>query len=127
MTDELQAIESIHSEKNMMNRLTIALCTAISCVAFSGPIHAAEGSVNSRIDMLLYYEGHGGLLVRLQTMTDLGGCGNAHWYLLPKTHAHYKEVVALVMSARVADLQLQVTVRDCAEGYGRVSHINLLP
>jgi hypothetical protein len=103
-----------------------ALATLGFCLAGT-TADAAQGTVNSKIANLLYYEGHSGLLVSIPSMSDLGGCGSAGWYLLPETHAHYKSMVAMVLMARASDLTLQITINGCHEGYGRLQNLMILP
>jgi hypothetical protein len=111
-----------------MRRILIAaMCALALSGGLSGEARAANGAVTATITRLFFYEGHDGLLIILANMTDLGGCGNASWYLLPKGHAHYKETVALLMSAQAQDKQVNVTVDNCYQGYGRISHVMLIP
>jgi hypothetical protein len=99
----------------------VALGTTIGTPAF-----AVEGSQTSTINRLLSYQGHTGLLIKLDAMSDLGGCGNSAWYVLPESHVHYKEIIAMLMSAKMASASVEVTVSDCHEGYGRVKHLMLI-
>lgn len=110
----------------MRRILFAAFCALTLAGGSSGEARAANGAVTSTVSRLFYYEGHDGLLVILNTMTDLGGCGNASWYLLPKGHSHYRETVALLMSAQAQDKQVNVTVDNCYQGYGRISHVMLI-
>jgi len=111
-----------------MRRILLA---AVSWLALSAGIYgsafAVEGSVTSKITRLYYYEGHAGLLVIVANMSDLGGCGNSGWFILPDTQTHYKEVVALLMSAQAQDKQVNLTIGDCFQGYGRIKHAMLIP
>jgi hypothetical protein len=112
----------IHRKSNVFAKLAaLGFCLAGATAG------AAQGSVNSKIANLLHYEGHSGLLVNIPTMTDLGGCGNAGWFLLPESHAHYKNMVAMILMARASDLTLQISVNGCHEGYGRLQHLMILP
>ncbi len=95
-------------------------------ISLGGNSLAASGGVDAKINRLYFYEGHSGLLVVLSSMTDLGGCGNANYFLLPQTHVHYKEVVALLLAAKAMDSTVSVHVTDCFEGYGRIRHVMLM-
>lgn len=107
----------------------IFLAAVLSCAlsaTFSSTAVAAEGGVTSTINRLYYYQGHTGLLVIVNSMADLGGCGNASWFILPTNHVYYKENVALLMSAQAQNAQISLTVSDCHEGYGRIKHVMLI-
>jgi hypothetical protein len=101
------------------------LCIALGA-GFGSAAFAAQGDVTSTITRLYFYDGHTGLLVILDNMSDLGGCGNANWFILPKTNVNYKEIVALLMSAQAQGKQVNFTVSGCHEGYGSIRHAMLL-
>jgi len=105
--------------------LAAVLCVALGA-GLCGTALAVEGSVTSTVNRLYYYEGHSGLLVIVNNMSDLGGCGNANWYLLPDSHVHYKQIVALLMTAQAQDAQVNLTITDCYQGYGRIRHAMLI-
>jgi len=113
--------------EDMKRTLLAAALSLALCATFSNTAFAAEGSGTSNIHRLYYYEGHAGLLVIVNNMEDLGGCGNSAWFLLPNTHAHYKEMVALLMSAQAQDKQVNLAIGDCFQGYGRIRHVVLIP
>ncbi|MEO8018739.1 MAG: hypothetical protein ABI769_13065 [Pseudomonadota bacterium] len=109
-----------------MRRILLAAVSLVLGVGVGGQATAAEGAVTSTVNRLFYYEGHTGLLVIVNSMSDLGGCGNASWFLLPDGHPHFKEVVALLMSAEAGGKQVNLTVSGCYEGYGRIKHVMLI-
>lgn len=89
----------------------------------SSPTLAATGNNTGRVYTLLWYEGHDGLLVRQEGMTDLGGCGRADYFILPRSHESYKEVYAMLLSAHMTDQPLQITVTDCHQGISKIRHV----
>jgi hypothetical protein len=89
----------------------------------SSPALAATGSNTGRVTTLLWYEGHDGLLVRQDGMSDLGGCGRGDYFILPRSHESYKEVYAMLLSAHMADQPLQITVTDCHQGISKIRHV----
>ena len=111
-----------------MKRILLAAVSSLALGAgFCGTAFATEGSVTSTITRLYYYEGHSGLLVIVANMSDLGNCGNANWFLLPDTHVHYKQIIALLMSAQAQSKEVNLTISDCFQGYGRIKHAMLIP
>jgi len=110
----------------MRRTLLATVSSLVLGASLSGTALATEGSVTSKIIRMYYYEGHAGLLIMLGTMSDLGGCGASTWYILPDTQTHYKEVVALLMSAEAQDKQVNITIGDCFQGYGRIKHAMLV-
>jgi hypothetical protein len=115
-----------HRSTNMKISSWTAAVLASVGLAIGTTAFATTGSATSTVDMLLYYEGHSGLLVKLATMSDLGGCGATTWYLLPDTQAHYREVFAVLLTAKTSGASVQITIGDCYEGYGRIKNVMLI-
>jgi hypothetical protein len=127
LLNNLQTISFFSEMETSMKSMRLALVAMAALgIALGSNAFAASGAVNAKINQLFFYEGHNGLLVVLASMTDLGGCGNANYFLLPQTHVHYKEVVALLLTAKAMDSTVGVHVVDCFEGYGRIKHVSLI-
>jgi hypothetical protein len=74
---------------------------------------------------MLWYQGHGGLLVRQDGMTDLGGCGRSDYFILDSQHEFFKEIYAMLLAAHLSDLQVQISVTDCTQGISRITHVQI--
>jgi hypothetical protein len=86
--------------------------------------HAAGGTTNaSPIVQFHYFKGHIGLLVKQATMINPDACERNDWYILPKEHPYYKEMLALIMSSHLADHSLAFGVEGCAQGIPTIQHI----
>lgn len=89
----------------------------------ASPALAATGNNTGKINTLLWYEGHDGLLVRQDGMSDLGGCGRADYFILPRSHESFKEIYAMLLSAHMTDQPLQITITDCHVGISKIRHV----
>ena len=69
--------------------------------------------------------GHAGLLVKQVGMFDLGGCGRSDYYILDQDHLFFKEIYAMLLSAHLTDLQVQITATDCVQGISRITHVQI--
>lgn len=58
-------------------------------------------------------------------MTDLGGCGRSDYFILDSQHEFFKEIYAMLLSAHLSDLQVHITVTDCAAGISRIQHVQI--
>jgi hypothetical protein len=98
---------------------------AATCLgmALSASALAASGSNGGRIFALTWYEGHDGLLVRQTGMTDLGGCGRSDYFILDRSHIHFKETYALLLSAHLTDQSVSIDVDGCSQGISRIRHV----
>ncbi len=69
------------------------------------------------------YEQHTGLLVAQERMISTEGCGGLHYYILPKTHPFYKEMLAIIVASHATGQPIKIFVQGCFENYQLVSHI----
>jgi hypothetical protein len=108
-----------------MNRI----CRALVGVALSALVvpnaFAASGLNTGRVTTLLWYEGHDGLLVRQIGMTDLGGCGRSDYFILDSQHVHFREIYAMLLSAHLSDLPVQISIDSCVQGISRITHVQI--
>ena len=98
----------------------LAILAGLQTTAFG-----ATGSNVGRITTLLWYEGHQGLLIRQEGMTDLGGCGRGDYFIVDNTHPNMKEIYAMLLVAYTTDVSATITVTDCSQGISRVRHVSI--
>jgi hypothetical protein len=89
-------------------------------ILYNGATVAASGSSTGTV---LWYEGHTGVLIEQEGMSDLGACGRPDLYILDAQHSYFKEIYALILSAHIAGQPLQLTVDGCAQGISRIAHV----
>ena len=108
-----------------MKTLTTTLALALLMALHASGALAATGSSTGRITTLLWYEGHTGLLVRQEGMSDLGGCGRSDYYIVDTQHPNLKEIYAMLLLAYSSDLPVSITATDCTQGLSRVRHVQV--
>ncbi len=104
--------------KNTIHIILFFLITSISCFA-----NAASGVSTGKITKILWYEGHTGVLIKQEGMSDLGGCGRADYYILDDQHPYFKEIYSLILSAHISSQPLSLRLDGCVQGISRVKHI----
>ena len=85
--------------------------------------NSASGSSSGKITTLLWYEGHTGVLVQQESMSDLGGCGRSDYYILDDTHPYFKEIYSLLLSAHISLQPLSLYLDDCIQSMSRIKHV----
>ena len=105
-----------------LRKLTLSMALTLGALS-SSLAYASSGTSTGRIVTMLWYEGHTGLLVQTETMSDLGGCGRSDYYILDETHPYFKEMYALILSAHFADQPLSLSIQDCSQGISRIRHV----
>jgi hypothetical protein len=108
-----------------MRAIYRVLICAMTTVLSASTAFAASGSNTGRINTMFWFEGHDGLLVRQDGMTDLGGCGRGDYFILSSQHVFFKEIYAMLLSAHLSDLQVQISVTDCTQGISRITHVQI--
>jgi hypothetical protein len=108
----------------MRTIVNIVACAILAAAQISAAT-AATGSNTGRINTMLWYEGHGGLLIRQEGMSDLGGCGRGDYFILDSGHEFFKEIYAMLLSAHLTDQQVQISIMDCAQGISRIRHVQV--
>lgn len=91
---------------------------------FSASTAAATGSSAGKVNTLLWYEGHVGLLIKQEGMSDLGGCGRGDYYILDDQHPYFKEIYSLILSAHVSSQPLWIHIDGCVQGISRIKHVS---
>lgn len=84
---------------------------------------AASGSSYGRVKTIQFYEGHSGVLIAQEGMSDLGEYGRSDLYILDDQHQYFDKIYALLLSAHVAGLPLSITVENCVQGMSRIRHV----
>jgi hypothetical protein len=92
-------------------------------IFFSSQLFAASGNSSGKVTTLLWYQGHTGLLVKQEGMSDLGGCGRADYYILDDQHPYFKEIYSLILSAHISSQSLAFTLDGCTQGISRIKHV----
>jgi hypothetical protein len=108
-----------------MTRIKLAAAAISLAAVCASTSWAATGSNTGRVHTLLWYEGHGGLLVRQDGMSDLGGCGRSDYFILDSQHEFFREIYAMLLSAHMSDQPVQITVTDCVQGLSRIRHVQI--
>ncbi len=91
---------------------------------FSLATNAASGSSSGKITNIYWYEGHTGVLLKQEGMSDLGGCGRADYYILDEEHPFFKEIYSLILSAHIASQPLHLNLNGCVQGISRIKHVS---
>jgi hypothetical protein len=109
-----------------MKKLVPAMMALALLAGLQAPAaFAAAGSNTGRILTLLWYDGHAGLLIRQEGMSDLGGCGRSDYFIVDNAHMYYKEIYAMLLSAYMADQAVTLNLENCHQGISRVRHVTL--
>lgn len=106
-----------------MRNTTLLLAVLVGSLLTSVAAVAASGSSTGRIQSVLMYEGHTGVLVRQENMSDLGACGRADFYILDDQQQYFKEMYALILTAHVSRRPVLIAVENCVQGISRIRHI----
>jgi hypothetical protein len=113
-------------EITMKKFTTAALALALLAGLQVPAAFAATGNNTGKITTLLWYEGHQGLLVRQEGMSDLGGCGRGDYFIVDNSHPNLKEIYAMLLLAYTSDIPVGITVTDCTQGLSRVRHVSIV-
>jgi len=108
-----------------LTKFLLSLAVTVGLLLVSPLSGAASGAVFGRILELQWYEGHTGVLVVQENMTDLGGCGRADHYILDDQHPYFKEIYALLLAAQVSNGPVYIFAADCVQGLSRIQHVRL--
>lgn len=88
------------------------------------PFAHAEGQVPAgKIKDILFYEGHTGVLIVHERMSDPDKCGRQDFFILRQVHPLFKEMYAALLSAHIAGQPLSMTLSGCHQGLPSVIHL----
>ncbi|MBT9495570.1 MAG: hypothetical protein IV107_25140 [Paucibacter sp.] len=103
----------------------ILISVAVFCTLFNtAALCAGSGFSRGVIKTIHWYEGHSGVLIIQDGMSDLGGCGRTDYYILDDSHAYFKEIYALILIAHASGQPLTIEVKDCVQGISRIRHVS---
>ncbi|MDX1303036.1 hypothetical protein [Photobacterium sp.] len=102
----------------------LIVCFLCVITSFFNVAMAASGGSSGKIKTILWYEGHIGVLVKQEGMSDLGGCGRADYYILDDKHPYFKEIYSLILSAHISSQPLNLHLDGCVQGISRIKHIS---
>lgn len=103
---------------NSIKRSITILMLSLSPLAFAG----GQTPVG-KIDHMLAYQGHTGLLIRHANMINPDSCARTDWLLLPKTHPYYKEIFAMTLAAFHTGNQVAIDVAGCSENFPTITNL----
>ena len=103
----------------MMYKMIVFICFSF----FSANSLAGKTTANQIVNHLQFYKGHTGLLVRQPSMLRLEECSRADYYLLPKSHPYYSEVVSLIMAAHFSGSKLKFYIDGCTQSILSIIHV----
>jgi len=86
-------------------------------------VNAATGANTGKVTRVLWYEGHVGVLVKQEGMSDLGGCGRGDYFILDDNHAYFKEIYSLILAAHISSQPLSINLDGCVQGISRIKHV----
>jgi hypothetical protein len=95
----------------------------ILLILIQSSANAATGSSAGKITTIQWYEGHVGVLVKQEGMSDLGGCGRSDHYILDENHAYFKEIYSLILTAHISSQPLILYLDGCVQGISRIKHV----
>lgn len=99
-------------------RFYLALvATAASGVLISSTVRA-QVSVSGAVSNLMHFEGHTGILVRLdKDMKDPQGCGRTDWYIIPDSSSHAQFVQSMLLTAQETRRVVYLQINGCLQGF----------
>ena len=105
-----------------MTMSLIKKCVAIVLLGCSSFAFAA-GETAGKIETILIYQGHTGLLIKLSNMINPDACARIDWFILPKTHVYYKEIYSLLLATNYADKSITIDVAGCDQGFPVITNV----
>jgi hypothetical protein len=101
---------------NFRSHLTL-VATAASAILISSTARA-QVSVSGAVSNLMHFEGHTGILVRLdRNMKDPQGCGRTDWYIIPDSSPHAQFVQSMLLTAQETRRVVYLTINGCLQGF----------
>lgn len=99
-------------------------CIFFVITSLLGFANAASGNGFGNITRIQWYEGHTGVLVKQQGMSDIGGCGRGDYYILDENHSYFKEIYSLILAAHMSSKPLSLHLDGCIQGISRIKHVS---
>jgi len=99
------------------------ILSALISLSFISTAYAGALTGNEQITAIHFYEGHTGVLIRLNTMIDPDKCGRTDWYILRDDYPHFKDSYSLFLASYLANKPVQLAVDGCVQGLPSIRHI----
>lgn len=88
------------------------------------PFCVADTNIDyGHIQTMHFWESHDGLLIVHETQQSAENCARSDFYILPKSHTHYREMLALISSAFIEGKDARLRLIGCAERFPRITHV----
>jgi hypothetical protein len=101
------------------------LCAFIAVSLYAGTAHADWTNPGLVKEVNVGGNGLNGTFIGINGVT-FTGCGVTTLGLIPGTNANYKEMMAAILAAKLADREIRVAYQGCSNGFPVISEI-LLP
>lgn len=104
-----------------MIRQIFATLGSIAALLSSGTPAKAATDVNGMVLLLNHYEGHSGVLVKLdQMMIAPQACGRGDLYIVPDSSPRAQFVQAMLLTAQSTQRRVYVTIDGCLDGLPKI-------
>lgn len=101
-------------------RIGAALCA----LALSAGSAYASTLVQGKVVSLHHYEGHHGILVKIEQMIDPQACGRSDSYIMPDSSPHAQSVQAMLLTAQSSQQRLFISIYGCLDGMPLIQAIH---
>ncbi|WP_064791906.1 hypothetical protein [Shewanella woodyi] len=96
----------------------------ILVLCFISPRSDASGGIASgHITLMMFYDGHTGVLIKHTNLADPDSCGRSDYLILPDSYSHFNEAYSLLLASYMADKKISFTVSGCHQGIPAIKHI----
>lgn len=92
-------------------------------VLFLTSISSLSYSASGAITIVHFYQGHDGVLLLKENMTNPDNCSRNDRYILSSAHPFFKEIYSLLLAAHLSDQPVDVGVEGCVENFPSVRHV----
>lgn len=106
-----------------MKSSILVLCGVILAALCCAASNAASGSSQGRIKAIRWYQGHTGVLIVRDNMSDPGGCGRSDHYILDDQHPYFREIYSLLLATHLSDQPVSLTIEGCLQGLPKIKHV----
>ncbi len=112
----------VHGAITLMNNILLTIFLMV-LVTIPNVVNAAAGDNAGKVTRVFWYEGHVGVLVKQEGMSDLGGCGRGDYFILDENHAYFEEIYSLILAAHISSQPLRIYLDGCVQGISRIKHV----
>lgn len=100
------------------------ICASLGALALSTGTTYASTMVQGKVVSLHHFEGHHGILVKIEQMTDPQACGRSDWYMLPDSSPHAQFVQAMLLTAQNSQQKVYISINGCLDGMPLIQAVN---